>query len=137
MEYLDQLETVIKELLKTYDSLKHWLTACQTLESKRKRDVVTTHRTSKVEETTEDLFTTDGNTDYPLTQVTTTDSTTTETNTTETHEAAAVDAAELKKTPCYAYIQGTCTAGEECSRSHKKQDLESFLVDQLAAVRKL
>ena len=54
-----------------------------------------------------------------------------------THEATAIDAAELKQTPCYAYIQGNCTAGKDCSRLHKKQDLESFLVDQLAAVRKL
>jgi len=129
MEYLDQLETVIKELSKTYDSLKHWLTACQTLESKRKRDVVTTHRTSKVEETTEDLFTTNSNTDHPLTQATTT--------TRETHEVAAIDATDLKKTPCYAFIQGNCTSGRECARSHDKKELEQFLQEQLTTVRKM
>ena len=65
------------------------------------------------------------------------DSTTTETNGTETHEVAAIDATELKKTPCYAFIQGNCTSGKECARSHDKKELEQFLQEQLTTVRKM
>ena len=85
---------------------------------------VTTHRTSKVAEATEELLTTEASADHPLTQETTVgDHSTTETHDTDVHEAAAIDAGELKKTPCYAYIQGNCTAGTDCARSHKKQDI--------------
>ena len=65
------------------------------------------------------------------------DSTTTETNGTETHEVAAIDAAELKKTPCYAFIEGKCEAGKECARSHRKEVLQAFLKERALMVERL
>ena len=53
------------------------------------------------------------------------------------HDSAAIEASELKKTPCYAYIEGKCEAGKNCARSHDKKVLQTFLNERSAMVNKM
>jgi hypothetical protein len=134
-EHLSQLEDATTMLMKVYDKLKMWLLACQKHESKQKQPKANydKHQANQTRleraELDQDM--------QPAGESLASDSTTTETNGTETHEVAAIDATELKKTPCYAFIQGNCTSGKECARSHDKKELEQFLQEQLTTVRKM
>ena len=139
-KYLEYLESSSDKLQKVYDKLRGWLVACQNHEQKRKdpekEKTSIKHRSSKIEfaETTakpETTAETGGNPDQ--TDETDGDDTTTM----DVHDSAAIDAAELKKTPCYAFIEGKCEAGKECARSHRKEVLQAFLKERTLMVERL
>ena len=134
-EHLRQLEDATTMLMKVYDKLKMWLLACQKHESNQKQPKANydKHRANqtRLEQAELDQHT------QPAEQSLASDGTTTETNGTETHEVAAIDAAELKKTPCYAFIEGKCEAGKDCARSHRKEVLQAFLKERALMVERL
>ena len=134
-EHLSQLEDATTMLMRVYDKLKMWLLACQKHENNQKQPKANydKHRANqtRLEQAEPNQHV------QPAEESYASDSTTTETNGTETHEVAAIDATELKKTPCYAFIQGNCTSGKGCARSHDKKELEQFLQEQLTTVRKM
>ena len=137
IEHLDYLENAIAFLMKTYDKLKMWLQACQSLENNKRKSSqdkpvrTEKHRSSRAEEVLND----DVKEEAVVTDMQATlddDSTTI-----DLHDSAAMDAVERSKTPCYAFLQGNCTSGRECARSHDKKELEQFLQEQLTTVRKM
>ena len=134
-EHLSQLEDATTVLMKVYDKLKMWLLACQKHESKQKQQKANNDK-HQANQTRLEQAELDQDT-QPAEEGLASDNTTTETGRTETHEAAAIDATELKKTPCYAFLQGNCTSGKECARSHDKKELEQFLQEQLTRVGKM
>ena len=121
--YLQYLEDSSDQLQKIYDKLRGWLLACQNHEQKRKAGsetkVADKHKSNRTELAEPHAGTVD------------------EDATVEIHDAAAIDAADLKKTPCYAYIEGKCEAGKDCTRSHKKEILQAFLDERSAMVKRL
>ena len=134
-EHLSQLEDATTMLMKVYDKLKMWLLACQKHESNQKQPKANydKHRANqtRLEQAELDQHM------QPAEESLASDSTTTETNGTETHEVNAIDAAELKKTPCYAFIEGKCEAGKDCARSHRKEVLQAFLKERALMVERL
>lgn len=140
IDHLDYLENAVALLMKTYDKLKMWLLACQSLENKRKssqdKPVSTEkHRSSRAEEVLND----DVKEKVAVTDMQGSDDETKLYDDTgvDRQISAAIDAADLKKTPCYAFMENKCEAGDKCTRSHKKEILQTFLRDKIAMVDKL
>ena len=133
--YLQYLEDSSDQLQKIYDRLRGWLLACQTHEQKRKvgseTKIAERHRSNRLESAGPPAAT-----DGKSTQAD--DSENDDDDTTlDIHDSAAIEASELKKTPCYAYIEGKCEAGENCTRSHDKKVLQTFLNERSAMVNKM
>ena len=143
-KHLQYIEETVNSLQKVYDKLKPWLVACQSHEQKRKSNsekakTADKHRSHKAEvlydvaelvseeqddtaeaaETDNDHGSDDNKEQDDRGQV-----------------SAAVESAEIKATPCYAFLSGNCQAGHACARSHDKKQLERFLEEQLAMLRK-
>ena len=115
-------------------SLKHLL-ACQTHEQKRKvgseTKIADRHKSNRLE-SAEPPAETDGKSAQADNSENDDDDTTL-----DIHDSAAIEASELKKTPCYAYIEGKCEAGKNCTRSHDKKVLQTFLNERSAMVNKM
>ena len=133
--YLQYLEDSSDQLQKIYDRLRGWLLACQTHEQKRKvgseTKIADRHKSNRLE-FAEPPAETDGKSAQADNSENDDDDTTL-----DIHDSAAIEASELKKTPCYAYIEGKCEAGKNCARSHDKKVLQTFLNERSAMVNKM
>ena len=129
-KYLQYLEDSADQLQKIYDKLRGWLLACQGHEKQRKAETKAAdkHRSNRAESsertgTTEETHEPEDSVD--------------DDSTLDLHESAAIDAAEMKKTPCYAFLEGNCISGKDCARSHKKEIAKAFLESRIAMLNKL
>ena len=143
-KYLKHIEETANGLQKVYDKLKPWLLACQSHEQKRKSNsekskTVDKHRSHKTELVHDGAESANLKTQDDIAETAQTyDDHGYDDSTVDIHEsAAAVDTAELKKTPCYAYIEGKCEAGKNCTRSHDKKVLQTFLNERSAMLNKM
>ena len=122
---LDYLYDAVSELQRVYDKLGMWLKTCHTRETRKKKDTTEPklkterHRANNVQFG-----------DTPPRMDDTSADTVKDTDDEATLDLlAATETAELKKTPCYAFIDGKCNSGS-CTRSHDKKQIATYLADK-------
>ena len=136
-KYLDHLEESADKLQKVYDKLRGWLVACQSHELKRKKDGSESKTTQKHQSNRVHLEDSLTETDDKSQETPKAENSVDDEATLNLHESAAIDAAEKKKTPCYAFLEGNCTMGKDCARSHKKELAKAFLESRIAMLNNL